>query len=545
MTKKMKFTSVVLLVVIAVFSLIGCHGTEKAKESMGEYATSAFEIPDNFDMSKKYSISFVAKSDSNERQTKIYQKAIADFNKIYPNIEISLQIETDYGRIYRNVITNIQTATTPNICITYPDHVATYLTGENVVVSLDELMSDERYGFGGEYVLFDSPTKEEVIPKFLEECKINGKYYALPYMRSTEACYVNKTFVEALGYELPEILTWDFVFEVSHAAMQKNTDGTYKLNGQDVLIPCIYKSTDNMMIQMLMQKGGEYSNDSGDILIFNDTTTEILKDIYGAADDLSFSTFKISSYPGDYLNCGQCIFAIDSTAGATWIGTNAPNMDIKDESTIVNFETVVLPIPQYNPNEPVMISQGPSMCLFNKDDPGEVIASWLFMQYLLTNEIQIEYAATEGYVPVTSKAQNSSEYVDYLSRSGEDNDRYYSIKIDATKLMLDNIERTFITPVFNGSASLRNAAGQMIEETVKYAHKNDVFSSEKERDARVDANINVVYEKMVSLYNLDRELGTLSTGAIALLLGVGAIDVTLIVYFCVHLVKKRRSKNKK
>jgi multiple sugar transport system substrate-binding protein len=525
--------------------LIGCHGTEKAKESMGEYATSAFEIPDNFDMSKKYSISFVAKSDSNERQTKIYQKAIADFNKIYPNIEISLQIETDYGRIYRNVITNIQTATTPNICITYPDHVATYLTGENVVVSLDELMSDERYGFGGEYVLFDSPTKEEVIPKFLEECKINGKYYALPYMRSTEACYVNKTFVEALGYELPEILTWDFVFEVSHAAMQKNTDGTYKLNGQDVLIPCIYKSTDNMMIQMLMQKGGEYSNDSGDILIFNDTTTEILKDIYGAADDLSFSTFKISSYPGDYLNCGQCIFAIDSTAGATWIGTNAPNMDIKDESTIVNFETVVLPIPQYNPNEPVMISQGPSMCLFNKDDPGEVIASWLFMQYLLTNEIQIEYAATEGYVPVTSKAQNSSEYVDYLSRSGEDNDRYYSIKIDATKLMLDNIERTFITPVFNGSASLRNAAGQMIEETVKYAHKNDVFSSEKERDARVDANINVVYEKMVSLYNLDRELGTLSTGAIALLLGVGAIDVTLIVYFCVHLVKKRRSKNKK
>ena len=50
--------------------------------------------------------------------------------------------------------------------------------------------------------------------QFLNECEFNGHYYALPYMRSTEACYVNKTYVEKLGFTLPEILTWDFVFEV-------------------------------------------------------------------------------------------------------------------------------------------------------------------------------------------------------------------------------------------------------------------------------------------------------------------------------------------
>ena len=44
---------------------------------------------------------------------------------------------------------------------------------------------------------------------------------------------------------------------------------------------------------------------------------------------------------------------------------------------------------------------------------------------------------TEGYVPVTTSAQESPEYQDYLARAGEDNDTYYQVKIDAAKLLLD------------------------------------------------------------------------------------------------------------
>ena len=74
--------------------------------------------------------------------------------------------------------------------------------------------------------------------------------------------------------------------------------------------------------------------------------------------------------------------------------------------------------PQYDPQHPQMISQGPSLCVFNKEDPQEVLASWLFTQYLLTNPVQIAYSGTEGYVPVTLDAQNSPEYQDYLAREG-------------------------------------------------------------------------------------------------------------------------------
>ena len=111
-----------------------------------------------------------------------------------------MRLYTDYGKIYNDVITNISTNTTPNVCITYPDNIATYMTGSNVVVPMDDLIADPKYGLGGSELLYDGPAKEEVIPEFLEECRLGEHIYALPYMRSTEACYVNKTYVEKLGY---------------------------------------------------------------------------------------------------------------------------------------------------------------------------------------------------------------------------------------------------------------------------------------------------------------------------------------------------------
>ncbi len=510
----MKRLLALMMALLTLLTLSGCHG---ARDS------AAFELPKEFDTQKPITITFWAKNDTNVTQADLYRKAIEDFEKLYPNITVNLKLYTDYGRIYQDVITNIATLTTPNVCITYPDHIATYLTGNNCVVPLDELMRDERYGLGGSEIRFDAPTTEELVPQFLQECAFDGHHYALPYMRSTEACYVNKTFVEKLGFTLPDVLTWDFIWEVSEAAMEKDADGSFLVNGQKVMIPFIYKSTDNMMIQMLRQLDAPYSTRDGEILIFNDATKRILQEIAPHGLSRAFSTFKISSYPANFLNAGQCIFAIDSTAGATWMGSDAPLIDIAEDK-VVDFETKVMMLPQYNPDQPRMISQGPSMCIFNKEDPQIVLASWLFMQYLLTNEMQIAYATTEGYVPVTTKAHQSAEYQDYLNRAGEDNEYHYQIKMDATNLLLDNIGNTFVTPVFNGSASLRDAAGQMIEETVKAVRRKKTVD---------EAFLSDLFANMTSLYRLDadgsaasdgkRDLGPLPGTAKAL---IGALAVT-------------------
>lgn len=517
-------------------TLTGCHGRE---------GLAAFEIPVEFDVSQNYEITFWAKNDTNKTQTDIYEKAIDDFEALYPNITVNLRLYTDYGKIYNDVITNIATDTTPNVCITYPDHIATYLSGTNLVVPLEELFADEKYGLGGSDVRFDSPTTAEIIPQFLEECSFGGHYYAIPYMRSTEACYINKTYVEALGYTLPDVLTWDFVWEVSEAAMAQDSDGNYLVNGQKVMIPFIYKSTDNMMIQALKQQNAGYSTEDGEILLFHETTEAFLRTIAKHAESGAFSTFKISSYPANFLNAGQCIFAVDSTAGATWMGSSAPLCDISPDK-IVEFETTVMTIPQFDTDNPQMISQGPSVCIFNKTDSQEVLASWLFAQYLLTNDVQIAYSETEGYVPVTSKAQNAPEYQDYLSRCGEDNSTYYDIKIQAASLLLDNVGHTFVTPVFNGSTSLRDAAGHLIETTVKSVNRKQTVD---------DAFIEKLYDDTVSLYRLNRTgsrnmpsasdraaLGALPVISVILLSSLAAAWGFMLLYLAFMTAKKKRNR---
>ena len=530
--KLLSVIAAVLVLPLLCTTLWGCHGSREIND---------FEIPGGFDESRRFEIVFWAKNDTNINQRRIYEQAIADFQEIYPNISVKLKSYTDYGAIYNDVITNISTGTTPNICITYPDHIATYITGENVVLPLDAIMDDPAYGLGGSAIKFDAPSKDEIQKKFLDEGIVAGRQYALPYMRSTEALYINKTYVEAMGYTVPEIATWDFIWEVSEKAMEKSPDNPdlFKVNGQNIMIPFIYKSTDNMMITMLKQKDAGYSTDKGEILIFNDTTRELLEEIAIHGGSRAFSTFKISSYPGNFFNAGRCIFAVDSTAGATWIGSHAPLSDIH-ESEIVEFETVVRPVPQFDPEHPQMISQGPSVCIFNKNDSQEVLASWIFAQFLLTNSVQIPYSGTEGYVPVTRTAAESAEYRDYLSRRGEDNKTYYSVKIDASKLLLDNIDNSFITPVFNGSTSLRDAAGELIENVVK---------SERRKETVDDAYFVKLRENVTKLYRLDqlevsedggRVLGKLPAASVWLLSGLAAVWVGIGAYYACSLVKKKK-----
>jgi multiple sugar transport system substrate-binding protein len=180
-----------------------------------------------------------------------------------------------------------------------------------------------------------------------------------------------------------------------------------------------------------------------------------------------------------------------------------------------------------------MISQGPSVCIFNKEDPQEVLASWLFAQYLLTNDVQISYSQTEGYVPVTTKAQESNVYQEYLSKAGEDNELHYGVKLAASKLLIQHTENTFVTPVFNGSMNLRNAAGQLIEEVTSSAYRKQTID---------EAYMFKLFRNMTSLYRLGEiDFGALSGTAVVLL---SALAVCWVSLGAAWIYRKRKMKNR-
>lgn len=155
--------------------------------------------------------------------------------------------------------------------------------------------------------------------------------------------------------------------------------------------------------------------------------------------------------------------------------------------------------------------------------------------------MQTAYSETEGYVPVTSKAQESDQYQDYLSREGEDNSTYYDVKIKASKTLLENVDHTFVTPVFNGSASLRDAAGQLIENVTKSVR----------RKQEIDADyIDQLYSDVTSLYHLDQisasetsgkaDLGPLPVESKILLVSLGRSGFS---FFFICFGKKGKAEN--
>ena len=66
----MKKAVCLMLVLTLLIALSGCHGTRGLK---------AFEIPEVFDTSRAYEITFWAKNDTNVVQADIYRQTIRDF----------------------------------------------------------------------------------------------------------------------------------------------------------------------------------------------------------------------------------------------------------------------------------------------------------------------------------------------------------------------------------------------------------------------------------------------------------------------------------
>ena len=241
------------------------------------------------------------------------------------------------------------------------------------------------------------------------------------------------------------------------------------------------------------------------------------------------------------------------------MGSKAPLIDISPDK-IVTFETAVRPVPQMDPEHPQMISQGPSVCIFNKEDPQEVLASWLFTQFLLTDQVQIDYSSTEGYLPVTQSALNNEAYKEYLAASGSDQKAHYSVKLDAVKLIMDHTEDTFVTPVFNGSASLRDAASYLVEDTVKSARRKQEVN---------DKYFDQLFQDVKNLYHLDqirtagekdgtdeegtapgdsshaRDLGPLPVTAVILLAALAAAWAGILVWMIAGSVRNRQKRKGK
>ena len=449
----------IIAIILALTMLTGAFVLTSC--SKPQAAQSNFNVPEGGYDGSEVTITFYNTMGSN--LASVLNLYIEEFNKLYPNIHIVSTQVGNYDDVRDQVSTEITVGNQPNIAYCYPDHVALYNLAK-AVVTLDSLIESDitvtRADGTTEQLGLTDAQKADFIEGYYNEGKEygDGLMYTMPLSKSTEVLYYNKTFFDANGLSVPK--TWDELEAL--CAQIKAIDPNS--------IPLGYDSESNWFITMTEQYGSDYTSATGDHFLFdNEQNRAFVKEfrewyqngylttqtLYGAyTSGLFVSTESTKSY-----------MSIGSSAGATH-QRPAANADGS-----YPFEVGIATIPQVDASNPKVISQGPSLCIFQKDNPQEVIASWLFVKFLTTNvDFQAEFAMASGYVPVLKSVAENEVYADFISKA--DGGAYISAL--SAKVCLAQADAYYTSPAFNGSSTARDQAGALICKCLTAADNGDV-----------------------------------------------------------------------
>ena len=377
---------------------------------------------------------------------------IEEFNKLYPNITVEHSQIGSYDDVRDQIKNELTAGMQPNIAYCYPDHVALY-NEAMAVLTLDSFIEStkvvERADGTTEILGLTEEQIADFIPAYYAEGREfgDGLMYTMPFSKSTEVLYYNKTFFDQHGLKVPT--TWDELEAV--CAQIKAIDPNS--------IPLGYDSESNWFITMTEQLGTPYTSATGNHFLFDTaenrafcaefrewylkgyvTTQEIL-------GSYTSSLFTSKETTKSYMSIG-------SSAGATH------QRPTKGDNGQYPFEVGIAPIPQANPSNPKVISQGPSVCIFDGHSAAEEEASWLFVKFLCTSvEFQADFSMASGYVPVIKSVANDPEYSKFLAKA---NGGDYIAALSA-KVCLEQADAYYVSPAFNGSSDARDQVGILLQ----------------------------------------------------------------------------------
>ena len=454
-----------LLMLVSVAALSSC-GNKKAIPN--------FDIPEGGYDGSEVTITFYHTMGSN--LSDVLNLYIEEFNKLYPNIHIQHEQVGSYDDVRDQIGTELSTHSEPNIAYCYPDHVAMYnLTG--AVATLDNLIDNKlsvtRADGTTEILGLTDEQKNDFIEAYYNEGRQfgDGLMYTMPFSKSTEVLYYNKTFFDANNLTLPK--TWDELKDLCAKIKQIDPDS----------IPLGYDSEGNWFITMCEQYGSPYTSAKGDNYLFNnEKNREFVKEFRDWYQNGYITTQTLlGSYTSSLFtstNGTRSYMSIGSSAGATH---QRPAADTEGNYP---FEVGIATIPQVNADKPKVISQGPSVCIFKKDNPQEVLASWLFIKYLTTNvSFQAEFSMASGYVPVLKSVAENPEYAKFIANA--DGGKYISAL--SAKVCLEQESAYYTSPAFNGSSKARSQVGTLLTKCLTI-----------DKDADVDAEIKKAFEDAIA-----------------------------------------------
>lgn len=472
MTKIKKFLVLIVALLTAVL-FVSCSSNSSEKSNSGNNNNNSDKqadlvIPESGYDGSEVTITFYHTMGAN--LSNVLNEYVKKFNELYPNITVSHSQVGGYDDVRNQISTEISVGAQPNVAYCYPDHVALY-NEAGATQSLDDLIASKvevtRVDGSKEILGLTDEQISDFIAGYYNEGKqfADGKMYTMPFSKSTEVLYYNKTFFDAHGLTPPQ--TWDELETLCQAILEIDPK----------CIPLGYDSEANWFITLCEQYGSPYTSATADLKFqfVNDVNEGFVKRIRSWYQKGYITTQKLyGSYTsGLFVNTDP-----DSTKSYMSIGSSAGATHQRPEMTDDGypFEVGIATIPQVNPSNPKVISQGPSVCIFAKKNIQEVIASWLFVKFLTTSvDFQATFSTVSGYVPVIKSVTSNANYARFLeSANGGD----YIAALSA-KICLQQEAAYYTSPAFNGSSTARDQVGQLLSSCISQNW------SESEVDAKI------------------------------------------------------------
>ena len=301
---------------------------------------------------------------------KTHAKLTDKFMEENKNITVTLQNQSSYPELQQKI-----TATTaspkdlPTLTQAYPHWMVNAMQDE-LLVDLKPYIENETIG---------DKNYEDILEGFRTASEIDGKIYGMPFNKSTEVIWYNKTLFEELGLKVST--TFEEFAEVSKTITEKKG-----------IVGAGFDSLNNFYTTYLKNKGVDFNKDT-DV-----TGKESVEAANYYLDGIKEGYFRIAGT--DMYLSGP--FA-NETLGM-YVGSNAGESFIK-QGVGDKFEVGVAAYPAET-----AMQQGTDLYVFNNASAEQKTAAFEYLKFLSSTENQITWGVETGYIPATKSAIESDEY---------------------------------------------------------------------------------------------------------------------------------------
>ena len=303
-------------------------------------------------------------------------------------ITVNATYQGSYNDAHQKVTAALVAGEYPSIGQAYGNNVVTYFPSGQVV-QLDEFIFDPEWGI---------KDFEDILIGYRNESSAfeDGKFYTLPFSKSTEVLYYNPDFFNKTGL-------WAdrdgdvFTPPTTWAELETTAKAITAITG----VPAFgYDSIANLFITWTQQNGGAYTAPDGGILFNNPQAIEAVEFFARGQREGYFAIAADfdTRYFSDVFKTGEVMMYIGSTSGSVF-----------NESDLFDFESAQVP---FGPTRKV-IQQGANFFMLD-NGPDKNLAAFTFINFVLETQQTAEWAIRSGYLPVRASARELPLYRDFL-----------------------------------------------------------------------------------------------------------------------------------